>query len=349
MKELWSQVAIAYKCPRILRKGGVDPNSRIRQTGYRLLWPPPPSSDDNHDNMNWITVTEQGIRQSFDVTQVMFSRGNISEKIRFGTQLVQTGDVVLDLYAGIGYYTLPALLQGGASYVYACEWNPRALQALQRNVRDNKVHERASIVAGDCRNLVLPSVKDATAPINRVSLGLLPSSEGGWKTAIKALLGTLPREPAIDNTPGVEPVPNGGGWLHIHGNVPAKERDSWAQWMVRKLYIIMLEENTESSKGMDWVVACLHVEKVKSFAPTVNHYVADVFVGPKSKLGAHPQHPDTLDALLDTSKKENCLYYNSTKGVFEGCPGTISPPSCALSAEGVLHQAWMRENGHIEN
>ena len=41
-------------------------------------------------------MTEQGIRQSFDLTKVMFSRGNISEKIRFG-KLVMEGDVVLDM------------------------------------------------------------------------------------------------------------------------------------------------------------------------------------------------------------------------------------------------------------
>ena len=178
MTELWKQLAMVYHpCPRILRKGGVHPDSHIRQTGYQLLWPhtttttalastvlhkgqaeetrtmallpPPPQS-----SPGWITVTEQGIRQSFDVTEVMFSRGNITEKIRFGTCLVQDGDVVLDLYAGIGYYTLPALVKGKAAHVYACEWNPKALQALQYNLEDNKVNDQATVIAGPSEEVV---------------------------------------------------------------------------------------------------------------------------------------------------------------------------------------------------
>ena len=43
-------------------------------------------------------MTEQGIRQSFDMTRVMFSRGNITEKIRFG-ELVQPDETVLDVRA----------------------------------------------------------------------------------------------------------------------------------------------------------------------------------------------------------------------------------------------------------
>ena len=44
---------------------------------------------------------------------------------------------------------------------------------------------------------------------DRVSLGLLPSSEGGWRYAVRALSDC-------------------GGWLHVHGNVPVAEMHSWA-------------------------------------------------------------------------------------------------------------------------
>ena len=94
---LWRHLAHVYGSPRVVRRGEVDPNSGVRHSGFRLLWwsrevyaldtagPGSPC---------WITVTEQGIRQSFDLTRVMFSRGNITEKIRFG-KLVQQGEMVL--------------------------------------------------------------------------------------------------------------------------------------------------------------------------------------------------------------------------------------------------------------
>ena len=118
---LWEELASAHKSPRVARRGEIAPSSGIRESNYRLLWPfcgVPENTGtclelsvaleslNNLSNMfvykgpgspAWITVTEQGIRQSFDMTRVMFSRGNITEKIRFG-KLVQRGDIVLDLY-----------------------------------------------------------------------------------------------------------------------------------------------------------------------------------------------------------------------------------------------------------
>ena len=48
-----------------------------------------------------MTVTEHCVKQSFDFTRVMFSRGNVTEKLRFG-RLCEEGERVLDMYAGIG-------------------------------------------------------------------------------------------------------------------------------------------------------------------------------------------------------------------------------------------------------
>ena len=352
LQELWNQVAEIYHCPRILRKGGVDPDSRIRQTGYQLLWPATPKSTDSTStgpgSPGWITVTEQGIHQSFDVTSVMFSRGNITEKIRFGGCLVQPGDVVLDLYAGIGYYTLPAIVHGKAAYVYACEWNPKAIEALKYNLQDNRVGHKATVIAGDCRDLVLSSIETPIpmAPINRVSLGLLPSSEGSWNVAVQALMGTLPRKSAEEDYPSPT-----GGWLHIHGNVPVKERDVWSHWLCQSLHQhVQVEMDTMKETfdtiDTDWVVICHHVEKVKSFAPTVNHYVADVFVGPRSTARTcvppqrHTQrHGDSY--LVQMHDTGTCYVYDSTTGTLLEPPPNQSPPSCALSSDGALHQEWM--------
>ena len=80
-----------------MRRGRIAPSSGIRESNYYLLWPfDGVPVETGPGSPAWITVTEQGIRQSFDMTRVMFSRGNISEKIRFG-KLVQKGDIVLDV------------------------------------------------------------------------------------------------------------------------------------------------------------------------------------------------------------------------------------------------------------
>lgn len=241
----------------------------------------------------------------------MFSRGNVTEKKRFAS-LVQEGERVLDMYAGIGYYSLPALVHGKAEHVTACEWNPNALYALKYNLRTNRVESRATVLAGDCRASLrtLLDVQDDTAAckqFDRVSLGLLPSSEGGWAVAIECLNHKT------------------GGWLHIHGNVPTKELQLWSHWVCQSLK--QLTENHEHSK--DWHAICVHVEKVKSFAPLVDHLVADVFVGP-------------IDSPKIARGGFDCTGVMSLSGIFDATKvGEISPPSCALSKDGILHQDWL--------
>ncbi|CAJ1966223.1 unnamed protein product [Cylindrotheca closterium] len=329
-QDFWKQLAAFYKSQRIARRGKVDPESKIRESGHRLIWPNSQGIPDETGPgaPGWIRVTEQGIGQSFDMCRVMFSRGNISEKIRFG-KLVQPGERLLDMYAGIGYYTLPALVIGKAAHVVACEWNEHAIRALKFNVKDNKISEdRVTILKGDCR--VVCQEHGLVNQFDRISLGLLPSAEGGWRTAIKAL------------------GPN-GGWLHIHANVPVAEVNDWSLWMSRELWNLVQEErssdevneqyignNEEDASGNKWIVVCHYVEKVKSFAPTVAHFVADVYVGRPSGLNSSSASCQDIDPSCTTA------VVVQTDGTLIHCPETVKPPSCALSPDGVLSQEWMR-------
>ena len=304
-EEFWKQLAAVHSSQRIVRRGTIDPSSPIRHSGHRLIFPFQGIPETTGPaSPGWIRVTEQGIHQSFDMTRVMFSRGNISEKIRFGKHLVQPGDVVLDMYAGIGYYTLPALIHGKARQVVACEWNEQAILALRYNVRDNNVDDRVQIFQGDCRRIV--NDQGLVNMFDRVSLGLLPSSEGGWETAVTALKFAS------------------GGWLHVHGNVPNGEKEAWTFWLCQRL----LDICANLKKPTGWVVVCNHVERVKSFAPTVSHFVADVFVGPGYASPCALDRANTRAGILRAGK-------------YIPCPNIVPTPSCALSTEGILSQKWM--------
>lgn len=63
-------------------------------------------------NNGWVQHKEGGVLYALDVTKCMFSSGNTTVRQRMG-ELDCTGEVVLDLYAGIGYYTLPFLVKAG--------------------------------------------------------------------------------------------------------------------------------------------------------------------------------------------------------------------------------------------
>ncbi|XVF40751.1 hypothetical protein PTKIN_Ptkin01aG0140400 [Pterospermum kingtungense] len=189
-EELWPIIARSLNTCRLARQGRVAPNGTRDSTLEILV-----------GDSGWVTHRENGILYSFDATKCMFSWGNLSEKIRMAN-LDCTNEVIVDLFAGIGYFVLPFLVRAKAKMVYACEWNPHAIEALKRNLQANYVSDRCIILEGDNRITAPKGVAD------RVCLGLLPSSEGGWITAVRALRSE-------------------GGILHVHGNVKDTDEELW--------------------------------------------------------------------------------------------------------------------------
>ena len=49
---------------------------------------------------------EHDVVYSFDFTKIMFSQGNLSERKYLAT-LVKDGEIIVDMFAGIGYFSLP--------------------------------------------------------------------------------------------------------------------------------------------------------------------------------------------------------------------------------------------------
>lgn len=94
---------------------------------------------------------ESGIMYHLDVEQVMFSQGNREEKTRV-SELVISGEIACDMFAGIGYFTL-GMARAGA-HVQAMEINPVSFHYLEKNILINKVAGRVQAVCGDCRNLL---------------------------------------------------------------------------------------------------------------------------------------------------------------------------------------------------
>ena len=70
----------------------------------------------------WVEHREAGVIFCLDVTKCMFSSGNVTERIRMG-RVSAVGDTIVDLFTGIGYYTLPLLTVAGAAKVTAL-WIP---------------------------------------------------------------------------------------------------------------------------------------------------------------------------------------------------------------------------------
>ena len=118
---------------RLARQAEVSKGPK-RESRAEMLWDP-------EGRGGWTETRELGVWYGLDVTEVMFSSGNGTEKARMGA-LAAAGETVVDLFAGIGYYTLQLLVNAGVGRVIACEWNPNSVRALRRNLERNGVDAR---------------------------------------------------------------------------------------------------------------------------------------------------------------------------------------------------------------
>jgi len=107
---------------------------------------------------------ENGYTYFLDPEKVMFAQGNRSEKMRIA-QLVRRSDAdenVADMFAGIGYFTIP--MAGSGATVHAMEINPIAFGYLNRNVHENGLAGRVKSSLGDCRDFL-------TGTYDRIMMG----------------------------------------------------------------------------------------------------------------------------------------------------------------------------------
>ena len=227
---LWEAVARALGAKRLARMGEVSGD--FRESGVEMLL-----GDDD-----WVVRRESGVDYGYPMTRCMFSAGNVNERRRMG-EVASEGEVVVDLYAGIGYYTLPALVHGGST-AHACEWNPEAVKALRWGLEANGVEDRCTIHEGDNRI----AAQSLGGVADRVFLGLLPSSEEG----LEAAMGVL--------SPS-------GGTLHVHGLAPSKDHASWVG--------DLLSSASSLRPGSD---LSHDLTRVKSYAPHWDHVVLDLRV-----------------------------------------------------------------------
>ena len=99
---------------------------------------------------------EHGTVYALDLAEVMFSPGNKAERARMG-KAVTADERVLDMFAGIGYFTLP--MARADARVTAVERNPAAFGYLVENVVRNGVQERVETYRADCRDVVAGGIE----------------------------------------------------------------------------------------------------------------------------------------------------------------------------------------------
>lgn len=181
---------------------------------------------------------ENGILYKFDASRLMFSSGNIDEKLRMAA-LDCRGETVVDMFAGIGYFTLPLAMHARASKVIACEINPLAFRYLNENVELNHLEKVVEPVLGDNRDLPGEGIAD------RVVMGYVRTTGEHLKDAFRLV--------------------RRGGTIHYQDTFPLE------------IFPERAMENLRAAAG-DRGFEVELMREVKSYSPGVSHMVLDVRV-----------------------------------------------------------------------
>ncbi|HSV48921.1 MAG TPA: class I SAM-dependent methyltransferase family protein [Candidatus Acidoferrales bacterium] len=101
---------------------------------------------------------EFGCVYHVDVAKAYFSPRLSHEHMRVAMQ-VQTGEIVADLFSGVGPFAVLIGKQCPAAKVYAVDLNPEAVELLKVNVRVNRVDNRVFPICTDAREIAKGKLK----------------------------------------------------------------------------------------------------------------------------------------------------------------------------------------------
>ena len=188
--------------------------------------------------------TETAFRENrctfhLDPMKVMFSIGNKAERARMSQ--LGAGELVIDMFAGIGQFSIPMAVHAHPRLVHAIEWNPDAFHYLQQNIEANRVTHLVTPHLGDT-GVLAPQIAQGNA--DRVLMGLIQGTTRYFKQALACL--------------------HTGGILHVHEIGPRHDAAGRT--------VELLERAAQDERRQ---VTLLATRTVKTFSPGWNHFVID--------------------------------------------------------------------------
>jgi tRNA wybutosine-synthesizing protein 2 len=173
-----------------------------------------------------------------DVSRIMWSKGNTTERKRMST-IAKQGETIVDMFAGIGYFSIPMAVHSKPAKIYSIELNPISYGYLCENVHLNKVEDVLEPILGNCREIAPRGIAD------RVLMGYIGNTNEYLDVAMDVL--------------------KEGGIIHYHESVPDKLK-----------FIRPVERINEAAMAADReMVEIINKRIIKPYSPGVYHVVVD--------------------------------------------------------------------------
>ncbi len=190
---------------------------------------------------------ESGCVFAVDVKTCYFSPRLLHERQRIA-QLVQPNETVVNMFAGVGCFSIIIAKRQPTTKVYSIDINPTAVQFMKENIRVNRVFNKVIPMLGDAKEII----------------------ENHLQRCADRVLMPLP-EKAYEYLPcAVSALKPSGGWIHIHAFEHATKAEDPAERVRQKV-----AERLSNLSG-DFEVPLVRV--VRSTGPNWWHLVADVHV-----------------------------------------------------------------------
>ncbi|HJX04804.1 MAG TPA: class I SAM-dependent methyltransferase family protein, partial [Thermoplasmata archaeon] len=180
---------------------------------------------------------EYGLVFKMDLRKVFFSPRLATERETVAKQ-VKPGEVVIDMFAGIGPFSIMIAKSRSPKMVYAIDLNPEAIAYMKENIVLNKVQDVVP-VEGDAREKI-----GEIEPADRIIMNLPHDAHGFVADALRAL--------------------KPGGVIHYYEIMEEPQ----VQLRLSEIADIAIKEGR--------VVKELARRKVKSYSPTMNFYGFDL-------------------------------------------------------------------------
>lgn len=218
-------LAMYPKCKSVVRDFGIEGQFRLPKR--ELL------AGTKTETVN----KEHGCLFKVDVMKVMYSKGNLFEKKRMSQ--VGQGEIVVDMFAGIGYFSIPMAVHSRPQKIYSIELNPESFAFLRENIKLNHVEDIIVPLNGDCAEVTPKGVAD------RVLMGYVGTTHHYLEAALRAFK-------------------KSGGILHYHETVPEKLAESRPSARIK-----------EVAEALGKKVEILKYRRIKKYSPGVLHVVVD--------------------------------------------------------------------------